>query len=144
MKKALLLMLMQLSITLLIAQPSNDFISNAKDLGILPTPGACTAGIQNGVQVTLNNESTLGATASNPYYYMGSCNGINSMAAPALDVWYKFIASGTTMNISITNFPGVNIGIFEGIDSSSLAPRACSVNTGSLTMTQGSIGNTYY
>src|ERR1700741_1029857 len=109
MKKIYLFLFAVLISSFALAQPANDNCSGATNLGSLPTPGACTAGIQNGTAVTLAGQPTVGATAPSPYSYLGSCEGgATDMTAPALDTWYSFVATGTTVNISITGFPNVN------------------------------------
>ncbi|MBK6835611.1 MAG: SprB repeat-containing protein [Bacteroidetes bacterium] len=142
MRKILLLICVFLS-AIVLAQPANDNCANATSLGSLPTPGACTAGLQNGTATTLNSQTTVGATGSNPYSYLGSCEGgATDMASPALDTWYSFVATGTTVNISITNFPGVQIGLWQGA-CNNLTGRGCSVD-GALTVNQITAGSTYY
>ena len=94
--------------------PANNNCNGATSFGTLPAPGACIGGLQNGAPVTLNNQSTVGATGQNPYNYLTQCTGGGNMAAPALDTWYSFVASGTTINIAIAGFPSASIGLWSG------------------------------
>lgn len=143
MRKILLIISVFVS-AIAISQPANDNCANATSLGSLPAPGACTAGLQNGAPVTLNSQTTVGATGSNPYNYLGNCEGgTTDMESPALDTWYSFVATGTTVNIAITGFTGANIGLWEGTNCNNLSGRGCSVD-GALTVTQITAGNTYY
>ena len=95
------------------AQPSNDPCSGATSLGTLPTPGACIGGLQNGAPTTLTNQTTVGATAESPYIYQTGCSGGN-MTVFALDTWYSFVASGTTVNINVSGFPNANVAVYAG------------------------------
>lgn len=123
--------------------PANDNCSGATNLGSLPTPGSCSGGIQNGAVTTLNSQSNVGATAANPYIFIPDCEGGTAdMAAPALDVWYRFQATGTTVNISIAGFPNVHIALYSGT-CGNLQGRGCSID-GSLTVEQITSGQTYY
>ncbi|MFN6013671.1 MAG: hypothetical protein ACK47F_03160, partial [Flavobacteriales bacterium] len=128
------------------AQPTNNECSGATSLGTLPTPGACVSGLQNGVPVTFNNQTTVGATAGNPYVYQTGCSGGN-MTTFALDTWYSFVASGTTANINITGFPNANVALWSG-NCGNLLGRGCTIlpngGSGTLTVTQISPGQTYY
>lgn len=131
------------------AQPANDNCNTATNLGSLPNPGTCTGGLQNGAAVSANGTIT-GATAANPYTYIGSgCSGsASTMASPANDVWYSFTATGTTVNINISGgVANPNIALYTG-NCGNLAGRGCAVGTnagaGTLTLTQMTIGQTYY
>ena len=74
------------------AQPANDGPCGATSMGTLPAPGACVSGVQNGAPVTLNNQTTVGATGATPYVYQTGCSGGGPQQAPALDTWYSFVA----------------------------------------------------
>lgn len=135
----------------LYAQPANNNCSNAQSLGSLPTPGTCTSGLQNGTPVTVAG-TTIGATATNPAVSILNCQGgAGDQAAPALDIWYSFVATGTTVNIVIT--PGSpalatpNIGIWTG-SCTNLQAWGCGIgnSSGNLTasFTQITVGQTYY
>jgi len=129
-----------------LAQPSNDNCSGAISLGTLPTPGACTSGLQNGAPTTLNNQTTVAATASAPYVYQTGCSG-GSMTTFALDTWYSFTASGTTANVVITGFPNANVALYSGT-CGNLAGIGCAIipagGSGTLTVQQIQSGQTYY
>lgn len=133
------------------AQPANDNCNTATNLGSLPNPGACSGGLQNGAVVS-SNGTLVGATAANPYVYNGSgCTGTSSsMASPANDVWYRFTATGTTVNITMTGtVANPNIAVYSGsCGSLGGGVGGCTVGanngTASLTITQVSIGTTYY
>lgn len=130
------------------AQPANDNCSGATNLGNLPTPGACILGVQDGAATTLSGQTTVGATSNNPYNYLTGCSGsASSMAAPALDTWYRFTATGTTVNINISGFPNASVALWTGT-CGNLLGRDCMVagggGSGTLTVTQIQIGQTYY
>lgn len=128
------------------AQPANDDCTGAINLGTLPTPGACIAGLQNGTPVTLGGQTTVSATPESPYPYMTGCTG-GSMTPLALDTWYMFTATGTTVNVNITGFPNANVGLWEG-PCSNLLGRGCAIipagGNGGLVVTQTVPGQTYY
>lgn len=124
------------------AQPANDDCSGATNIGSLPTPGACISGLQNGSVVTLNSQTTVGATAPNPYIYQTGCQGGGDLTTFALDTWYSFTATGTVVNVNITGFPGAQVAIYSGV-CGNLIGRGCSTN-GTLNVTQVFPGTTYY
>jgi gliding motility-associated-like protein len=124
----------------------NDECSGATNLGTLPTPGSCVSGLQNGAATTLSNQTTVGATAAAPYIYQTSCTG-GSMAIFALDTWYRFTATGTTVNINITGFPNANVALYTGT-CGNLGGIGCTIipasGSGTLTIQQIQSGQTYY
>src|SRR5574343_158994 len=128
------------------AQPANDNCSGAISLGTLPTPGACTAGLQNGAATTLTNQTTAAATASSPYVYQTACTS-GTMTPFALDTWYSFTASVTIGNVNISGFPNANIAVWSGT-CGNLLGRGCTVanaaGNATLVVTQLTIGQTYY
>jgi gliding motility-associated-like protein len=133
------------------AQPANNNCNTAQSLGSLPTPGACTGGLQNGTAVTVAG-TTVGATATSPYTSITDCGtGTADQASPALDVWYSFVATGTTVNINITaGSPALaspNIGLWTGT-CAALQPWGCGIGnaagTLNATFTQITVGQTYY
>ncbi|MFN5030779.1 MAG: gliding motility-associated C-terminal domain-containing protein [Flavobacteriia bacterium] len=128
------------------AQPANDECSGATNLGTLPTPGSCVSGLQNGAVTTLNSQTTVGATAAAPYVYTTSCTG-GSMTIFALDTWYRFTATGTTVNINITGFPNANVALYTGT-CGNLGGIGCTIlgagGSGTLTVQQIQSGQTYY
>ena len=117
-----------------LAQPANDNCGGATNIGALPTPGACIAGLQNGAVTTLNNQTTVGATSPNPYIYQTGCQGGGNMTTFALDTWYVFTATGTTVNVVVTGYPGVQLALYSG-PCGNLLGRGCSTN-GTLNVTQ--------
>jgi large repetitive protein len=131
----------------MIAQPANDNCASATNLGSLPTPGACSGGLQNGT-ATSSSGTITGATPASPYVYQTGCSGGSSTATFANDVWYRFTATGTTVNISISGtISNPNIAFYEGT-CGNLGGRGCNIGTaggnGSLTITQIQIGQVYY
>src|ERR1700741_4020513 len=130
------------------AQPSNDECITATNMGSLPVPGACTAGLQNGAVVSFTG-TNVGATPSlqgngNSYQSILDWEGIflNDQAGPALDVWYSFVATGNIVNISITGYPNAHFGVWTGA-CNALQPTGCSTD-GSVVLEQMNIGQTYY
>ncbi len=111
------------------AQPANDDCSGATNMGSLPTPGACISGLQNGAVTTLNAQTTVGATSPALYTYQTACVGGGNMTTFALDTWYSFVATGTTVNISVSGFPNANIGIYSGT-CGNLLGRGCTIANG--------------
>ncbi|MCG2610982.1 hypothetical protein LZZ90_05635, partial [Flavobacterium sp. SM15] len=131
------------------AQPSNDNCSNATNLGTLPAPAACTVfPTETGSTVTLNNQTTVAATGASPYSYLTNCSGGGNMQAPALDVWYTFVASGSTVNVTINGFPNASIGVWSGNNCNTLNGVACGnlggSGNGSVVVNSTSPGQTYY
>jgi hypothetical protein len=128
------------------AQPANDGCATATSLGTLPTPGACISGLQNGAVTTLNTQTTVAATAASPYVYQTGCSGGN-MTVFALDTWYSFVASGTTVNVNLTGFPNANVAVYTGT-CGNLAGIGCAIGNGAgnttLVVTQTTAGQTYY
>ena len=141
-KTTLILFCLLFSLGNALAQPSNDNCGGATNIGTLPTPGACIAGLQNGAVTTLNNQTTVAATSPNPYVYQTACQGGGNMTTFALDTWYVFTATGTTVNVVISGFPGVQMSIYSG-PCGNLLGRGCSTN-GTLNVTQIIAGQTYY
>ncbi len=99
MKKLILITSILLTSLLAWAQPSNDNCSGAINIGTLPTPSACPAGVGTTVNVVGTN---IGATAPMPYTTLLGCQTGGNQPGPALDVWYSFVASGNQVNINIT------------------------------------------
>jgi len=101
MKKILLITTFLLSSLFTWAQvPANDNCSTATNLGTLPNPAACPSGVGTAVNVT--NQTNIGATAPSPYTTLLGCQTGGNQPGPALDVWYRFTASGNQVNINIT------------------------------------------
>ncbi len=151
MKKFILYLIFILAYTQVLAQPSNDNCSTAQNLGNLPTPVACPNGTGANVNVT---GTTIGATSPTPYTYLLGCQTGGNQPAPALDVWYRFVATGTQLNINIT--PGSapvlqnpSITLWQGLNCSSLTGVNCDNNgtaAGNNTATFQPLtpGQTYY
>ncbi|MBI1838482.1 MAG: gliding motility-associated C-terminal domain-containing protein [Flavobacteriia bacterium] len=131
------------------AQPANDNCAGAINLGSLPTPGACSAGLQNGAVTTVTG-TTVAATSDSPFIYQTGCQGSSTnMNSPSVDVWYKFTATGTILNINLTGFPNANVALWTGTGGcGSLGGYACSIGsaggTTNLVATQIQIGAVYY
>ncbi|WP_035119035.1 PKD-like domain-containing protein, partial [Flavobacterium cauense] len=129
------------------AQPANNNCSTATSFGSLPTPGACSSGLQDGATVTLSNQTTVGATGASPYVYLTGCTGGGPMQAPALDTWYSFTATGTILNLSIAGFPNASVGIWGGTCGTPTGIACLNVpagGNGTITIPSLTIGNTYY
>jgi gliding motility-associated-like protein len=149
MKKIYLVVASVLSFTIALAQPANDNCATAQAIGSLPTPAACPSGAGANVVVpgTLN-----AATAANPYTYQGTgCTGSSTtMASPAIDVWYTFVATGYQLNLTIAGtVANPNVAVYAGTCASlGGGVGGCSVGTaggnGSLVVQQMVIGNTYH
>jgi len=111
------------------AQPANDNCSTAQSLGTLPSPAACPNGL--GAAVTLSG-TTINATAPAPYTYLLGCGTGGNQPAPALDVWYSFVASGTRVTIVIN--PGSPalaapaITLWQGTNCNNLVGVGCDNN----------------
>jgi gliding motility-associated-like protein len=130
------------------AQPANDGCAGAINLGTLPLPGACIAGLQNGIPTTVAG-TTVGATSDSPFIYQTGCQGSAAdMSSPNIDVWYRFTASGTKLNINLTGFPNANVALWSGTGCGNLGGYACSIGNAAgnttLLATQISIGAVYY
>jgi hypothetical protein len=154
MKKNLLIAIGILLSVAAFAQPANDNPSTATNVGTLPTPAACNGQIQDGAAVNATSgETTINATAGSPFVSIINCGGGTAdMASPAKDVWFKFVATGTSINVNIT--PGSvpflaspNIGLWYGTPSN-LQPWGCGIGgaSGSLVVSfpQTVPGQTYY
>lgn len=104
MRKHILILTLLISIITLsnFAQAANDNCSTAQNLGSLPTPGVCTVGLQDGTATTVAG-TTVAATATSPAVSILNCQGgAANQNAPSLDVWYSFVATGTTVNVNMT------------------------------------------
>lgn len=133
------------------SQPSNDNCSSAQNLGTLPNPSACPAGVGASVNVV---GTTIGATSPTPYTYLLGCQTGGNQPAPSLDVWYRFVASGNQVNINIT--PGTApvlqspaITLWQGTNCASLTGFNCDNNgtaagNNSVTFQPLTPGQTYY
>ena len=132
-------------------QVSNDDCSNAISLGNLPVPANCGNGPNNngqGAPATFNNLTNVNSQTENPYTTLTNCQGGGqNMASPATDVWYSFVPTGNSLDITITggiNQP--NIGVWTG-NCGALIGAGCDIgNGGNLTTTIAQVtpGQTYY
>ncbi len=133
------------------AQPANNNCSGAISFGTLPTPNGCggppsgNPGI--GAPVTLSG-TNVGATGPTPYTYLVGCQTGGNQAAPALDVWYSFVATGNSVTINMTGTLATpNIALWTG-NCNNLVGFGCAVgaSSGSLTTTfePTAPGTTYY
>ena len=133
------------------SQVSNDDCFNASPLGTLPAPANCGNGPNNdgqGDPVTFTNLTNVGAQTENPYTTLINCQGSGQdMASPATDVWYSFVPSGLSLDITINgliNDP--NVALWAG-NCGNLIGAGCDIGSGgSLTTTidQLNPGDTYY
>jgi len=129
-------------------QAQGNNCSSATALGTLPAPAACP--VENGTPLTTIG-TTVGATAGSPYTYLVNCQGApgngDDMDAPAADVWYSFVASGTVLDVTITSaMSQMNVALWTGT-CGSLTGAFCDVSpTGNLTTTFEPLspGTTYY
>jgi gliding motility-associated-like protein len=143
-KKSYIIFFSLLLNVVLFAQPANDDCSNAQVI-TLPTPAACPDG--DGATVSISG-TTIGATASNPYLYLTGCSGGGNQQAPALDVWYSFVATGTLLHLNLNSiFSMPNIALWTG-SCTNLIGVECAIgkNAGVLnyTNTELSPGATYF
>lgn len=99
MKKTLLLLLFLITGMIGLSQPANDNCNTAQNLGTLPNPAACPSGVGSAVNVSGTN---LAATYPLPYTTLLGCQTGGNQPGPAMDVWYRFVASGNQVNINIT------------------------------------------
>jgi len=120
----------------LIAQPANNFQCTPHVLGILPAPPPCTSsgGEQYGLPVSVTG-TTIGATNDGLSGAITSCYSTSS--PPLKDVWYKFTASESHVEITIqgigaTPLTNVYIGLYESTEDEcvGLMPRECFAASG--------------
>ena len=133
------------------SQVPNDDCFNASPLGALPAPANCGNGPNNdgqGDPVTFTNLTNVGAQTENPYTTLINCQGSGQdMASPATDVWYSFVPTGLSLDITINgliNDP--NVALWTG-NCGTLIGAGCDIGSGgSLTTTidQLNPGDTYY
>lgn len=147
MRKIFLLLTILLSIKSFAQVPANNNCATPQAIGTLPTPGTCTAGLQNGAVVNVTG-SNVGATnagtgPAGAYQSVANCeNGTADPAAPALDVWYSFVPSGNIVNISVTGFTGgAHFSVWTGA-CNNLQAVGCSLD-GAVVLEQMNAGQTY-
>jgi len=130
----------------LVSQPSNDNCGNATTI-TLPNPANCPNGVGNTVNISGTN---IGATSPLPYTYLLGCQTGGNQPAPALDVWYKFTATGTKVTINITGgLPNPAITLWNGNNCNNLSGVNCdndgtNSGTNSATFEPLAVGQTYY
>ena len=133
------------------SQVVNDDCFNATPLGNLPNPANCGNGPnQNGLgaPAIFNNLTNVNSVTENPYTTLTNCQGGGqNMASPATDVWYSFVPTGNSLDITITggiNSP--NVGVWTG-NCGALVGAGCDIGNGgnlTTTITQVTPGQTYY
>jgi hypothetical protein len=134
------------------SQVANDICANAIPLGNLPNPANCGAGPNNngqGAPVTFNNLTNVNSISETPYTTLINCQGTlgNNMASPATDVWYSFVPTGNSLDITINgNINQPNVGIWTG-NCGALVGAGCDIGGGgalNTTVAQVTPGQTYY
>ena len=133
------------------SQVANDDCSNALSLGTLPNPANCGNGPNNdgqGDPVSFTNLTNVGSTTENPYTTLTNCQGSGqNMASPATDVWYSFVPTGLSLDISINgSISNPNVALWTG-SCGSLIGAGCDIGSGgslSTTIDQLNPGQTYY
>ncbi len=129
MRKAILLLLSCSLLTQLIAQPSNDNCSTAKNLQ-LKTPLSCPE--SNSVTDTFPTHN-VGATPSAPFPALAGCSG--ETPESGADVWFQFVPMGNSLTIRLDGeLETPFIALFEnGQEGCNGAyPIACASGDGSL------------
>ncbi len=117
------------------APPANDNCSGAISFPAVPTNGTCS---------TLSNQSTANASNSN-VTPSGACT--SNSGTPDDDVWFSFVATATSINLTATYVSG-NTDVYWQVFSSSCSSTMTSIlctdnNTGGL-LTGLTVGQTYY
>jgi hypothetical protein len=149
MKKVICSIVLVLSLFTVHSQPVNDNCANATVI-TLPNPVACPSGIGGTVNVSGTN---VNATAPTPYTYLLGCATGGNQPAPARDVWYRFVATGTRVAINITAgspaLPNPSIALWNGTNCNNLSGVNCDNNgtaagVNSATFEPLAIGQTYY
>jgi hypothetical protein len=133
------------------AQVANDDCANATPLGNLPIPANCGNGPNNNGQgdpVTFNNLTNVNSVTEFPYTTLINCQGGgNDMASPATDVWYSFVATGNSLELTITgNINQPNVGVWTG-NCGALIGVGCDIGAGGNLATTFDLitpGQTYY
>jgi hypothetical protein len=133
------------------SQVTNDDCSSAQNIGVLPTPSNCPIGVGNSINV---NGTSIGGTTPNPYTYLINCQTGGDQPAPAIDVWYSFVASGNILTIDITpgsspSLSSPSITMWSGVNCNSLSGFGCDndgTNFGNNTaiFEPLTLGQTYY
>lgn len=115
--------------------PANDDCVNATAFPAIPTDGTCAS---------LTNQSTYAASNSS-VTPSGAC--ASNSGNPDDDVWFKFVASASTIILSASWVSGetdVYWQVFSGACGSSMTSIFCSDNNSGGILSGLSIGQTYY
>ncbi|HET9277504.1 MAG TPA: hypothetical protein VFN95_04945, partial [Flavitalea sp.] len=97
--------------SVIFAQPANDNCGSAQSIS-LPNPAPCPSG--NGGIVSVSG-TTNNATPGNPYIALNGCSSGGNQQAPAHDVWYSFVATGTLLQLNLNStFSTPNIALWTG------------------------------
>ncbi|MCB9256064.1 MAG: hypothetical protein H6579_02930 [Chitinophagales bacterium] len=123
-----------------------DDCANACNLGSLSTPPPCPS---TTTVIDRYCGSNIGASAEDPYSYLLGCSPSGDMAAPAIDVWYSFVATSNTMDIEIIGLNTPNLGLYEGSSCGTMIGRGCAVGTSgsgylNVSFQAVNVGSTYY
>ena len=129
--KTTLILIALLFTSVLFAQPANDFCSNATDI----FDGDCLNGTLTDGDDNLVDETSCGTDGNDNQH---------------IDVWYSFVATGTSIDLTVDNF-GANgemeVVLLNGTCGGSLGELACSSeDVADLAISYGSltIGDTYF
>lgn len=123
--------------------PNNCEIACSLDTLNSPTPCPSTNPASQSFCFT-----NVDATASMPYITQTDCSIGDTMATPAADVWYSFVASSNQLNITVqSQLTNVNVGLYQGDVCDMLTPIDCfsSENGNAVLFAAGiQIGGTYH
>jgi len=123
--------------------PNNCEIACSLDTLNSPTPCPSTDPASQSFCFT-----NVDATASMPYIAQTDCSIGDTMATPAADVWYSFVASSNQLNITVqSQLTNVNVGLYQGDVCDILTPIDCfSSENGSAVLFAAGIqlGGTYH
>ncbi|MFT4525653.1 MAG: hypothetical protein ACI85F_001808, partial [Bacteroidia bacterium] len=122
--------------------PAADFCATACSLGSLNAPVPCPTG--TGSAQTWCGTNT-GATADNPYTYQLGCVGGGDMPISVPDVWYTFVPTGNSIDISVAGLTNPSIGLWSG-GCGGLAGIGCANGAGTANLIVEPVipGDTYY
>ena len=122
--------------------PAADVCATACNLGNLNAPVPCPTG--TGTAQTWCGTNT-GATAENPYTYQLSCAGGGDMPVSVPEVWYAFVPTGNSIDISVAGLTNPSIGLWSG-GCGGLAGIGCANGAGTANLIVEPVipGNTYY
>ncbi len=101
--------------------PDNCEIACSLDTLNSPTPCPFTSSVSQSFCLT-----NVDASASMPYIAQTDCFVGDSMANPAADVWYSFVAASNELNITAqSELLNINVGVYEGDVCDMLTPVEC-------------------